>query len=136
MLDEIARELRKGRRLLIGTTNLETQRAMIWDIGAIAESGDPKALELVRNVILASASIPGAFPPAYITVTAGGKTYNEMHVDGGVTRQTFLYPLRYSPSSHRQGDRLEDRADPLHHPQQQDFTGICGRESDPGERYG
>jgi Patatin-like phospholipase len=97
MLGEIAQESRKGRRLLIGTTNLENQRAMIWDIGAIAESGNPKALDLVRNVILASASIPGAFPPANISVTAGDKTYNEMHVDGGVTRQTFLYPLGYSP---------------------------------------
>jgi hypothetical protein len=97
MLEEIAVESRKGRRLLIGTSNLETQRAMIWDIGAIAESGSPEALDLVRNVILASASIPGAFPPANVSVTANGKTYNEMHVDGGVTRQTFLYPLGYSP---------------------------------------
>ena len=70
MLDEIAAESRKGRLLLIGTTNLESQRPIIWNIGAIAESGHPQALELVREIILASASIPGAFPPVNISVTA------------------------------------------------------------------
>jgi hypothetical protein len=97
MLDEIAVESRKGRLLLIGTTNLESQRPIIWNIGAIAESGHPKALELVREIILASASIPGAFPPVNISVTVDGKPYNEMHVDGGVTRQVFMYPPTYSP---------------------------------------
>jgi predicted acylesterase/phospholipase RssA len=97
MLDEIAEESRKGRALLIGTTYLEAQRPIIWDIGAIARSGNPKALELVHQIILASASIPGAFPPANIEVTAAGKTFNEMHVDGGVSRQVFMYPPSYRP---------------------------------------
>ena len=97
MLDEVAAESRKGRALLIGTTYLEGQRPVMWDIGAIAESGDPKALALVRDIILASASIPGAFPPMNISVSADGKTYNEMHVDGGVTQQVFLYPPSYRP---------------------------------------
>lgn len=97
MLDEIAVESRKGRILLIGTTNLESQRPIIWDIGAIAESGHPQALELVREIILASASIPGAFPPVNVGVTVDGKPYNEMHVDGGVTRQVFLYPPTFNP---------------------------------------
>jgi Patatin-like phospholipase len=97
MLDEIAEESRKGRSLLIGTTYLEAQRPIIWDIGAIARSGNPKALELVRQIILASASIPGAFPPADIEVTSDGKSYNEMHVDGGVSRQVFMYPPSYRP---------------------------------------
>jgi hypothetical protein len=97
MLDEIAAESRKGRALLIGTTYLEAQRPVMWDIGAIAESGDPQALGLVRDIILASASIPGAFPPMNISVTANGKAYNEMHVDGGVTQQVFLYPPSYRP---------------------------------------
>ncbi len=98
MLDEIAVESRKGRSLLIGTTYLEAQRPVIWDIGAIAESGAPQALELVRDIILASASIPGAFAPVDIAVVANGKSYNEMHVDGGVTRQVFLYPPSYRPA--------------------------------------
>jgi hypothetical protein len=97
MLDEIAVESRKGRVLLIGTTYLEAQRPVMWDIGAIAETGDPQALGLVRDIILASASIPGAFPPMDISVTVRGKTYHEMHVDGGVTQQVFLYPPSYRP---------------------------------------
>ena len=99
MLDEIAVESRKGRLLLIGTTNLESQRPIIWDIGAIAESGHPQALQLVREIILASASIPGAFPPVNVGVTVDGKPYNEMHVDGGVTRQVFLYPPTFNPTA-------------------------------------
>lgn len=97
MLNKIAVEYRKGRVLLIGTTNLDAQRPVIWDIGALANSGRPDALTLMRRIILASASIPGAFPPIEIRVTADGKPYDEMHVDGGVTRQVFLYPPGYEP---------------------------------------
>jgi predicted acylesterase/phospholipase RssA len=97
MMTEIAQEHRKGRILMIGTTNLDAQRSVIWDIGAIASSGYPGSLSLIRKIILASAAIPGAFPPVDITVTADGKTYQEMHVDGGVTRQVFLYPPGFSP---------------------------------------
>lgn len=98
MLAEIAEEHRKGRILMIGTTNLDAQRSVIWDIGAIAASGDPNGLSLVRKIILASAAIPGAFPPVQIDVTVEGKHYQELHVDGGVTRQVFLYPPGFSPS--------------------------------------
>lgn len=98
MLREIAEEHRKGRILMIGTTNLEAQRSVIWDIGALAASGHPEALALTRKIILASAAIPGAFPPVEIDVVADGKRYREMHVDGGVTRQVFLYPPGVSPT--------------------------------------
>jgi hypothetical protein len=91
-LADIAAEYHKGRLLLIGTTSLDQQRPVIWNIGAIAASGRPGALELVRKVILASASIPGAFPPVMINVEAAGRRYQEMNVDGGVVAQTFLYP--------------------------------------------
>ena len=94
LMDEIAQEHRKGRRLFIGTSNLEAQRGVIWDIGAIANSGNPDALYLIQQVMLASAAIPGAFSPVFINVKVGGKQYNEMHVDGGVTAQTFLYPIK------------------------------------------
>lgn len=97
MLDEIAVESRKGRALLIGTTLLEGERPVIWDIGAIAETGNPQALGLVHDIILASAAIPGAFPAVNISVTVAGKTYTETHVDGGVTRQVFMYPASYRP---------------------------------------
>ena len=92
MLADIAREYSKGRLLLIGTTSLDQQRPIIWNIGAIAASGQPGALELVRKVVLASAAIPGVFPPVMIDVEAGGRRYQEMNVDGGAVVQTFLYP--------------------------------------------
>jgi hypothetical protein len=78
--------------LLIGTTNLDVQRPIIWNIGAIAESGKPEALDLLRKILLASASVPGAFPPVMIDVEVDGQHYQEMHVDGGAVAQTFLIP--------------------------------------------
>jgi Patatin-like phospholipase len=92
MLDAIADQYRKGRLLLIGTTDLDVQRPVIWNIGAIAASGRPKALDLFRKILLASAAVPGVFPPVLIDVEAGGRHYQEMHVDGGAVAQTFLYP--------------------------------------------
>jgi predicted acylesterase/phospholipase RssA len=89
----IAAEYRRGRLLFIGTTNLDAGRAVTWDIGAIASSGKPAALDLIRNIILASVSIPVAFPPVLIEVEADGQLYDEMHVDGGVARQSFLFHL-------------------------------------------
>ena len=88
----IAAEHRKGRRLFIGTTNLDAGRPVMWNIGAIANSTDPRAPELIHKVLLASASIPGAFPPVLINVEADGKVYDELHVDGGTTTQVFVYP--------------------------------------------
>jgi predicted acylesterase/phospholipase RssA len=92
MLEDIIVEHDKGRRLFIGTTNLDANRPVIWNIGIIAKSGAPNALELVRDILLASASIPGLFPPVYIEVEADGRRYDEMHVDGGTSSQVFLYP--------------------------------------------
>jgi predicted acylesterase/phospholipase RssA len=94
MLAAIAAEHRKGRNLLIGTTNLDARRGVIWDIGKIAEYGTPEALELVRKILIASAAIPGAFPPTMIDVEANGSKYQEMHVDGGASAQVFVYPAR------------------------------------------
>lgn len=97
MMEEIAVEYRKGRVLLIGTTNLDAERPVIWDIGAIATSERADLLALIHQIILASAAIPGAFPPVQIQVHADGNNYSEMHVDGGVTRQVFLFPPGYDP---------------------------------------
>ena len=91
ILAAVAQAHQRGRRLFIGTTNMEAGRLMIWDMGAIAVSGKPGALELFRKVMLASAAIPVAFPPMYIPVEAGGKRYEEMHVDGGTAAQVFFY---------------------------------------------
>ncbi len=77
----------RGRRLYVGTTNLDTRRLVVWDMGAIAVRGD---LQLYVNVVLASASIPGFFPPVEIEVEVNGRRYKEPHVDGGVAAQVFV----------------------------------------------
>jgi hypothetical protein len=92
MLDEIAREYDKGRELWISTANLDARRRVIWNMTRIAASGHPRALELFHDVMIASAAIPGAFPPVLIEVEAEGRTYHEMHVDGGAMAQVFVYP--------------------------------------------
>lgn len=91
MLKDIAKAHAEGRRLFIGTTNLDARRLVIWNMGAIASSGRPDALELFRKVMRASTSMPVAFPPMLIKVEANGSTYDEMHVDGGVTVEVFFY---------------------------------------------
>ncbi|MEW6660144.1 MAG: patatin-like phospholipase family protein [Thermodesulfobacteriota bacterium] len=91
MIQAIAVEHNKGRRLLVGTTQLDAQRQVIWNLGAIAASGHPDAPKLFRQILRASASIPVAFNPVYIKVKAGGREYDEMHVDGGVRAEVMLY---------------------------------------------
>ncbi len=105
LMQEIAREYSRGRILLIGTTNLDSQRGVIWNIGAIAASGDPRALELFRSILIASAAIPAAFPPVMIDVEADGRSYQEMHVDGGAMAQVFLYPSSFNINAAIQRDR-------------------------------
>ncbi|CAN5752556.1 patatin-like phospholipase family protein [soil metagenome] len=92
MFDAIAREYNEGRLLLIGTTDLDSQRPVIWNIGALATSGKPGALDLFRKILRASAAIPGLFQPVLVDVEIDGKKYQEMHVDGGAIAQLFLYP--------------------------------------------
>ena len=94
-LQKISQEHLKGRRLFIGTTNLDTLRTTIWDMGAIASSKHADAAELFRKVMLASASIPGVYPAVYINVQAEGKQFDEMHVDGGTSSQVFVYPPEF-----------------------------------------
>ena len=91
MLRAIAAEHRRGRRLYVGTTNLDAQRLVVWNMGAIAASGDSGSIDLFRKVLLASASIPVAFPPVYIGVEVDGQRFDEMHVDGGVIAEFFLW---------------------------------------------
>ena len=92
MLADIAKGYEDGRLLLIGTADLDAQQPVIWNVGAIANSGHPRALDTVRRILLASAAIPGAFPPTMFDVTLDGKPHQEMHVDGGAFAQAFLYP--------------------------------------------
>jgi Patatin-like phospholipase len=92
LLAQIAREHAKGRRLLVVTTDLDTQRTAIWDMGKIAAIGSPEALKLFRDVIAASASIPLVFPPILIEAESQGKRFQEMHVDGGVMTPVLTLP--------------------------------------------
>jgi predicted acylesterase/phospholipase RssA len=92
LIDEIAAEYAKGRVLLVGTANLDSLEPVIWNMTAIAASKDPGTIPLFRSILLASASIPGAFPPVLIDVNVNGARYQEMHVDGGTMAQVFFYP--------------------------------------------
>lgn len=95
-LDAVARQHLQGSLLLIGTTNLDAQRPVVWNMGQIAISGHPRALPLFRQVLLAAVSIPGVFPSVHIDVEANGQIYEEMHVDGGTTREVFIAPVQLS----------------------------------------
>src|SRR3984957_15820453 len=92
MLRAVAREAAKGRLLLIATTDLDSERTVIWDMGAIALHGGPAALKLFRQVLIASASVPGLFPPVMIPVETSGTILEEMHVDGSTTASMFIAP--------------------------------------------
>ena len=91
-LAAIAAEHRRGRRLLVVTTNLDAQRPVVWNMGAIAASDRPEAPALFRDILVASASVPAVFPPVMIRAESGGRPIAEMHVDGVATKQIFLRP--------------------------------------------
>ena len=110
VLDEIAAEYKRGRYLVVGTTNLDAQRPMLWDMGAIASIKTPEALELFHQVLLASAAVPAVFPPVYINVDVSGERFDEMHVDGGAVTQLVVFPAgvdlqRFEQSQGIQRDR-------------------------------
>ena len=93
MIREVSRESAKGRLLLVATTDLDKSETVVWNMGAIAATGGESARTLFRDVIVASSSIPGVFPPVMISVRdANGVAYQEMHVDGGVTVPFFIAP--------------------------------------------
>ncbi len=92
LLRQVATEHRRGRRLYVGTTHLDSRRLVVWDMGAIAARGRPEDLSLFRKVLLASSSLPGLLPPVSIPVEVDGRKYDELHVDGGVTASLFFRP--------------------------------------------
>jgi predicted acylesterase/phospholipase RssA len=93
----------RNRWLLIATTNLDSGVPILWNMGKLASYRTPEALNLFRKIMLASAAIPGAFPPVMIDVMAQGKHYQEMHVDGGATTQVFMYPAALGAEARRTG---------------------------------
>src|SRR5262245_4299691 len=103
VLTRIAEEHRNGRILLVGTTNLDARQPVIWNVGKIAAIGGPDAIEVCRAILLASAAIPGAFPPSMVRVEVDGTPYEEMHVDGGASSQVFLYPPSMRDTAYSMG---------------------------------
>ena len=99
---------------------------VIWNIGAIAASSRPGALEVVRKILLVSAAVPGTFPPVMMDVEAGGGRYQEMNVDGGAVAQTFLYPPEYSTCGEYPVSRICPRTSRLYHPQRPARSGLGG----------
>jgi hypothetical protein len=110
LIGAIAKETAGGRMLLVATTNLDREETVIWDMGAIAAQsqrgpdGKRRARELFRDVLVASASAPGVFPPVLIEVMENGKAFQEMHVDGGATTPFFIVPdiamiMGYAPKA-------------------------------------
>jgi predicted acylesterase/phospholipase RssA len=92
MISAIAREAAKGRLLLVATTDVASGEPVIWDLGAIAKNGGSSARALTRDVLLASASIPGMFPPVIIRVAKDGLNDDQAHVDGSTTVPFFVPP--------------------------------------------
>jgi predicted patatin/cPLA2 family phospholipase len=92
MVEQIGAEYQKGRLLMIMTTNLDAGQPCIWNVGAIAASGQPGARALIIKILVASAAVPVAFPPVMFDVEVGGQHRQEMHADGGIVDQTFIYP--------------------------------------------
>ena len=92
LLRNIANEHQNGRRLFVVTTNLDAARPVIWNMGVIAQSREEAGLRLFRQVLLASASIPGMFQPVMIEVQANGHHFQEMHADGGAAAPFYVAP--------------------------------------------
>ncbi len=92
-LDKVAREHKNGRRLYIGTTNIDTGQLVVWDMGAIASSSRSDKYELFSDIIYASSALPMYLPPQYMKVDVDGESYYQMHVEGGIYSQVFMIGL-------------------------------------------
>lgn len=103
-LEEIASEYEtKGRMLLLGTTNIDTGQLVLWNMGKIASQRTATSALLFHRVMLASAAVPGVFPPAIFEAMLDGNEYNELHVDGGLSVQIYLYPAAVSKLAQEKG---------------------------------
>lgn len=104
MLDDIARKYQsQGKLLLIGTTNIDTGQIVLWNMGKLASYRTPESAKLFRQIMLASAAIPGAFPPSVFEAALNDKQFDELHVDGGLAVQIYLYPGAVSKAALAQG---------------------------------
>lgn len=138
LLAEVASAHRSGRRLYIGTADLDSRGFVVWNMGLIATHGNAQALELFRKVMLASSSVPIVFPPVLVEVEAGGKRFDEMHVDGfiganvfvnvGVLDTSSLYRMAGKPDAHDEIFVIHNgQLDPPPRPTARSFRGIATR---------
>ncbi len=109
MMRAVAREHLRGRRLFVGTTHVYAGRQVTWDLGAIASTGKPEALALIHQILLASASVPILLPPVYLEVEARGRRFHEMHMDGSLTRQLFVWAPGFDGAMVMQAHRHRGR---------------------------
>jgi len=100
MIEAVAREAAKGRQLIVATTDLDKRESVLWNLSEIAAQGGDRARRLFRDVIVASASVPGIFPPVLIHVREDGTEYDELHADGSVTTPIFAIPLAATVSDY------------------------------------
>ena len=109
LIEAVAREAASGRLLLVATTNVNSGETVVWDLGSIAMNGGDHAKALFRDVLVASASVPGLFPPVIIRVQEHGALFTEAHVDGTATAP-FLVPagLIQQPPAHDSSPRPTD----------------------------
>lgn len=107
LLHEVAQAHKQGRRLYMGTVDLDSRSFMVWNMGLIAQHGDEQALALFRKIMLASSSVPIAFPPVLFEVEAQGRRYDEMHIDGFVWANVFLHAGVFDPAALQGSPRRE-----------------------------
>lgn len=112
LMERVATEHRKGRRLYVGTTDLRTKRAVIWDMGAIACRPCPEGCTLFRDVLLASASVPGVFPPVPFEIEVDGQRTTEYHVDGAITAPLFMPPGVFAVAAAAAGPQFQPNPPP------------------------
>jgi hypothetical protein len=108
LMQRIAAEHKKGRRLYVGTTNLDTRRLVVWDLGAIACRACPDGCRLFRDVLLASCAVPGMFPPVKFELEVDGRRVTELHADGGITAQLFVPSHVFALAATPDGDEKKE----------------------------
>lgn len=79
LIDQVAEEGAKQRRLYVASSDLDTGKLHIWNLTEIAKQ---KQYDFYRKVLLASASAPMIFPPVDIEGVLNG--------DGGVKANLFF----------------------------------------------
>ncbi|MGD9274263.1 MAG: patatin-like phospholipase family protein [Desulfobacterales bacterium] len=82
VLARVAAAYDDNRRLWVGTTNLDYNQTWAWNMTLIARENRPGAIELYRKMLLASASMPVAFPPVEIE--------GHLLADGGVRSNVLV----------------------------------------------